>query len=410
MVSAAGRWIGRIDGTNQGSFLFAVQQTDTKLSGELNLNDSKYGIAVFDALGTIEADAITFLLTPRATSPGVEIKTATVRGIVEDDGTFRGQWETEGGTLGTFVAIQEDTSRQNLKATAVPSNPAVTATLFEKSTRLPASVVDYDMLRRVYRDLKIGAEEASRLAIATAQASPASGRPPHSPENIRLLNSVSIVARGTSGEQVVTIDPDVLNRELLPKPLLFITFEIGLYHRLMLNGGEAPNRVLVNFDFSKPAIFDLSNPSGSPTPNNSSIKVTGTDSIWVSGVYEKVLSTVREGKATSWLHLSHVYDVLFAVLGLPVALASAAVLSEWIAGSLTGKTAYKIGVFAFALYAALMIFRLAFSFTRWLLPYIEFAPMPQPRYRRLRAIFATMILGILGSLGAAAIWQAFHPA
>ena len=407
MFNAAGRWIGRIDGTNQGSFMLDVQQNDAALTGEINLNDAKLGIAVFDAVGTVDKDKVTLLLTPRGVAPGVEIKTTTVEGIVENDGTLRGRWETEAGTVGTLVAVREEKSQRDMRALPPPAGPG-TATLFERSKRLPACVVDYDMLRRIYRDLKTGADEASRLAIALAAVTPATGGTPRTPENIHLMNAVSILARGTTGEQVLIIDPEILNRESLPKPLLFVTFEIGLNHRLLANGAEAPNRVLINFDFSKPGIFDLSNPSGSPTPNNSNIRVIGTDSIWVSGVYEKLLSTTQQGKVAGWLHSSHIYDALLAVIGLPVVLATAAVLSERLTAALANRTAYKIAVFLFAFYAALMVFRLSFSFTRWLLPYVEFSTAPQPRYRQMRAVFATVILGILASLGAAAIWAVLH--
>jgi hypothetical protein len=251
MVNAAGRWIGRIDGTNQGDFVLAIQQNDAALSGEVNLNDAKFGLSVFDAVGTVNTDKVTLLLTPRGVAPGVEIKAGTVEGVVEHDGTFRGRWETEAGTLGTLVAVREERSQRDIRTPVPPAGPG-TSTMFEKGTRLPACVVDYDMLRRIYRDLKMGADEASRLAIALAPATPATGGASRTPENIYLMNSVSMLARGTTGEQVLTIDPDILNRESLPKPLLFVTFEIGLYHRILANGNEAPNRALINFDFSKP--------------------------------------------------------------------------------------------------------------------------------------------------------------
>lgn len=69
MVKAGGRWIGRIDGTNQGTFVLEVQQHDAALTGELNLSDSRFGTAVFDAVGTVDKENVTLLLPRHAAAP-----------------------------------------------------------------------------------------------------------------------------------------------------------------------------------------------------------------------------------------------------------------------------------------------------------------------------------------------------
>ena len=65
-------------------------------------------------------------------------------------------------------------------------------------------------------------------------------------------------------------------------------------------------------------------------------------------------------------------------------------------------------VFVFAAITAMYLFRLAFSATRWLLPYVEFATAPEPLHRRLRVVFAAVIVGAIASLAAAAIWTLFQ--
>ena len=55
--------------------------------------------------------------------------------------------------------------------------------------------------------------------------------------------------------------------------------------------------------FRGPPNLRVQHPSP-PTPNASVISVYGSDSIWVSGVFEKLTSTLREGRVgTGWAGL-----------------------------------------------------------------------------------------------------------
>jgi hypothetical protein len=397
-----GRWIGRIEGTNSGNLLLDIEQRDDKLSGQARLNDTRFGVCAFDLTGENSSGELVLDLSPKEVMPGVQITPAKVRGAVQKDGSIRGDWQTEGGTAGTFVAVREQQVQQGLNSFD-PKAAAGTAVAYEKTTKIPSCVVDYDILRQLHRDLSDGAAEALRIALVTPGNT-------HDDKVLRLAHAITILARGANGEQVLTIDPAVLAQESLPRPLQFVQFALGLNHKLVLNGADAPNRATLTLDFSKPKCFDLSNASGAPTPNNSSIFVYGTGSIWVSGVYQRLLSTVEQGKTSvRLLHSAYVYDALLLMLGFPFILAFAAVVSHRLAAAFSlGPAVYGVAAFLFMLAVALMAFRLAFSLARWLLPYVEFAPQKQPLERRIRAFFAVLTLGILGSLGAWAILKALN--
>ncbi len=403
MSEISGRWIGRIEGTNSGNVLLELDHKDGALSGHARLNDTTYGLSAFGVTGTVCDGQLTLDLAPREVMPDTVLTRARVCTSIQADGSMRGTWEAEGGTAGTFVAVREQRVQEGLN-TFNPQAASATAVRYEKSARVPPCVVDYDTLRRLYREMNTGAAEAFRLA-----AVPVAGNA-QAEQVLRLAHSVTIQARGASGEQIITVDPEVLRQETLPIPLQFVTFELGLYHRIVLNGSEALNRAIVSLDFSKPKAFDLSNPSGAPTPNGSSLMVVGTGSIWVSGVYQKLLSVVEENRTgVGFLHSGYVYDVLLLSLGLPFTLASAAVASQWVSEAFSLRpTVYHAATFVFMLAMALMVFRLAFSLARWLLPYVEFAPQKQPLERRIRTLLAVVTLGILGSLGAWVILKVFN--
>ncbi len=393
MADFGGRWIGRIEGTNSGNILVELTQQNRSLSGRVRLNDSRLGVSVFEACGEAGEDQIALNLTPIEAMPGIVVPSAKMRAKMQSDGSIRGEWETDGGTAGIVIAVREQQIQQGLN-TFDPQAAAATAFVFDKNARVPPCVVDYDTLRQLYREMSLGAAEALRMALAD-------------PNNtvdekvLRLAHAVTIQAWADNGDQIITLDGNVLRQESLPRPLRVIRFELGLYYRIVLKG-ESPNRAFVTLDFAKPRPFDLSNPSGSPTPNNSAISVIGNGSIWVSGIYQKLLSTLEQGKTgVRWLHSAYVYDLLLLMLGLPFGLTFAAVVSYRVATILSLRPAvYSVALFVFMITAALTTFRLAFSFARWLLPNVEFAPRRQPLERRIRTIFAVLILGVLGSLGA----------
>jgi hypothetical protein len=163
-------------------------------------------------------------------------------------------------------------------------------------------------------------------------------------------------------------------------------------------------------DLTRPSAFDLSNPSGAPTPNDSRITVFGSESIWVAGVFERLRAILAQGAVrTGWLHGSYIYDVLTLLVGLPLSLASGVLLVTRLAPPVNiDSRAFGIAAFALAAISGLMFFRLAFSVTRWLLPYVEFAAAPEPVHRRLRLLGAGLLVGAVGSLLASAIWALFH--
>jgi hypothetical protein len=403
-----GRWVGRLQGTNSGTFVLTLDQNEAVLKGDLRLNDFTLGLAVFDVTGAIEEHSVTFVLTPREAVSGVELREGSAKASLQADGTLTGTWGTHAGTFGTFVAVREGAPFPVEPITA-PTGAAATAISYEKKTRVPSCVVDNDSLKRLYRDLSTGADEAARLDLARRQQLSDGQETVHQPTSlalVRALYSVTIIARGESGEQIVTLDAQMLSLDVLPKPLKSITLDVGFYYRLRTNGVDAQNRASVTLDFTKPPLVDLRNASGSPTPNESAIAVYGNDSIWVAGVFERIGSTLAQGRVrTGWLHSAYVYDGLFFAVGMPVGLATAAATAS--AMTVDGRSApYVIAVFLFVLYAALMAFRIGFSFVRWLLPYVEFSRLNEPVHRQIRLVIATLTLGILTSLAAAAIWAA----
>jgi hypothetical protein len=222
---------------------------------------------------------------------------------------------------------------------------------------------------------------------------------------MRELFKVSILVRGTNGEQIVSDDPALLRDGALPKPIQSVQFDIGGIYQL-IQKQLAPNRATVTLDFSRPPLFDLTNASNAPTPNASLIHVIGTDSMWVSGLVDRITTTLRQGRvSTGWIHSRYAYDVALLFLGLPASLAVATIAAR----RLGNEFPSQLAMFLFFFMALVIIFRLAFSGVRWLLPYLEYSAPPQPMHRQVRVLLSIVILGVLSSLTAASIFAVLAP-
>lgn len=401
----SGTWAGTISGTNVGSFTLELKQQDGQISGILRLTDFNFGQFIYDCTGNIDDNRIQLHITPRAFPEAAQVSAGEVTGTIQPDGSLTGNWTTEQGTAGTFLAFKRDLPTGQVVSAA--TSPVIVVS-FEKQTRVASCVVDIDVLRRIHRELSTGSDEAARLEMARhaqlANAPPAANVPQQQMDyaQIRSLYSVMIIARGLHGEQIMSLDPAVIDEGRLPKPLASIQFDIGSFYQLGRNM-LAPNRATVRLDFTKPPFFDFSNPSQAPTQNDSIIHVAGNDSMWVSGIYEKMVTTLRHGRVrTGWFHSRYTYDILLFILGLPASLAAASLISSMIPGIFIKQLA----AFLFAVLLSLVVFRLAFSAVRWLLPVIEFSGLPQPLHRQVRLVISTVVLGVISSFAAALIWFA----
>jgi hypothetical protein len=396
-----GRWVGTIDGTNTGHLQMEVVPAKEGFVVDVTLAENGGSPSALVGTGVVTNGRLEMTLSARDPEQGAQYGNVTVTAEPTPNGSLQGTWSTSVGTAGSFTAAKALPSPVQ---TQTSSLPAVTFSAHEKDSRIRSCTIDRETLRRLRSALRTAAEEAARAhksALATTQQLPL--------PQLDALYRVSVLARGRHGDLVLSDDPEVLSSDSLPKPLQRVEFEIGLYYRVA-NNQPAPNRASLVLDFTRPSAFDFSNPSGDPTPNASRITVYGAEPIWVAGVFERLRAILDEGKVnTGWLHGAHTYDVLLFLLGFPLSLTGGVLLASRVhAPTGVDPRAFGIAAFALAAIVGFAIFRLAFSVIRWLLPYVEFASLPEPVHRRLRVVGATILVGGLTSLLVAAITTLFR--
>lgn len=412
MSVLAGRWAGQISGTNVGSFVLDLEVSGDALQGMFALQDFNQGAFAYDVVGNAEKNRISLTLTPRVYPQNAEVGTVQAEGLIQEDGSLSGEWISDVGTRGNFLGF-----KQGPVGAGTQPPPQPMAISYQKRRGAVPCAVDSELLRRIFRDLSTGSDEAARLEIARQAQNRALADSPATPitafqhATVRGAYSVLVTARGRTGEQKIALDPAILEEGNLPKPIESVEFDIGAWHQLKTQQ-QASNRVRVVLDFTKPPPLEVSNPSSGPTQNNSYIEVIGNDSMWVSGVYEKVSSTLQQGRLrTGWIHTQYTYDVLLAVVGLPGAIALSTIFGRWLGKSYFGDALLpQFAGFILALFISLLVFRFSFSLIRWLLPLVEFSPPAQPLHRQIRIAVSTIVLGVIGSIAAAALWFALFPA
>lgn len=107
MTDFAGSWVGSINGTNIATFTVTLEQTETRVLGDLTLTDAALGIATFKVDGTAGDGVATFRLIPGTAASGVGLSNGVARVALQPDGSLAGIWDMESQTFGAVTANRE---------------------------------------------------------------------------------------------------------------------------------------------------------------------------------------------------------------------------------------------------------------------------------------------------------------
>ncbi len=122
-----GTWMGTIDGTNKGSISLMLSEQAGRLSGLILVNDIKFQPVSAKVEVTVSRDGKT--LTGRTFEFQPAIEGNPTRGtisaeILENGLELRGEWKTDIGTQGAFVAFKRVEDSKPPAPTAFISKPA----------------------------------------------------------------------------------------------------------------------------------------------------------------------------------------------------------------------------------------------------------------------------------------------
>ncbi len=241
-------WAGRLFGTNVGNVFIKLDGPDDALVGTARVADADIGIVVYDIAAVFDGHKIEATGKPQPVPPNVKVGDLKVTGELDGTGNIRGEWETTLGTGGPFVLFPHDNSAQQGPA-AVPAvvEPNQSGPGEALNKQEPPQIVQRTQTLpkfTIYRD------ELHDLIKAMAELYPSSGEP-----------AIRAEIDGVDVNRLASAFWDMaLPREV---PYIHISLSEGV--------AFAPRTININL-----------------TQTACTFTVSGSSSIWVNGVFDKV--------------------------------------------------------------------------------------------------------------------------
>ena len=133
-MEVAGTWNGKIYGTNTGNISIKLKQNEKLLEGEVRLMDDTYGVVVYNAKGSVD-DSVHLLLEPIQFVEDVQVSKVQVNAVLNGQGHLQGEWSSDLGTGGTFLAFPHGSMIKSAKKSDTPEQ-IYNKTIFFGSVRL----------------------------------------------------------------------------------------------------------------------------------------------------------------------------------------------------------------------------------------------------------------------------------
>lgn len=206
----------------------------------------------------------------------------------------------------------------------------------------------------------------------------------------------SISVTGTNNEMVHGNSEAFLDSPNIPEQLRSVLISTTSVPQAVLHFTPLCSVVLF-LDFSRSPLLDFSNLPTLPTPNESNVTIAADNESWFTSTNAKLKEFLSERRTgTNWLHRAATYDVLVGILGVPLA-----IWLDYRVGVVIEKkelpSIISSAVFVYIFFAALAVFRLLFSYSRWVFPKVELDSERSSPFRH-RAVWATIILAIVGAV------------
>lgn len=179
--------------------------------------------------------------------------------------------------------------------------------------------LDLEFLKKLYKELSNKVKEAAEIEVREAIKLPnMDDKQFHEyKESLKNSHDLAITVLGLV-DTTVGSDISVLSPENVPDDIHTVIFDSSVKFKFFFNR-EPKNFLKIHFDFNKPPIFDFSNPSHAPTPNQSFIQVSGNNDTWVNGVFQSIKTELEKKKTKrNWLHSQYIYDFCLWTLIVPI--------------------------------------------------------------------------------------------
>jgi hypothetical protein len=152
------------------------------------------------------------------------------------------------------------------------------------------------------------------------------------------------------------------------------------------------DRITLFLDFTQPPALDFSKLPTLPTLNESIFEIAAVDEAWFTLSKTRLVEFFQRRRSRyDWIHGAAVYDLLLVGVGLPLAVWGTVEIGN-IAPSIDKLSTFpRVLIYCYALFASITLFRVLFSYARWVFPKIEVEVQGQTSPLRHRAVWAAAI-------------------
>ncbi len=204
-------------------------------------------------------------------------------------------------------------------------------------------------------------------------------------------------------EMFSSSDPSIFDDPKIPVSVKLIVIDSCPEYMVQLNRRPA-NWLRIELDLTKPEIFDLNLGPSEPTPNQSNFVINGQDGNWSRSAHSKLTQALSEARThRSILHRRNIYDIYILFGVFPIIFFLFLRITPLASPHLDQLPDLNRFLLFFWIFILLItLFRIAFNYTRWVFPYIEFVGRNH-RKHWTQLIWAAITVPIIGGL----VWQAF---
>jgi len=261
--------------------------------------------------------------------------------------------------------------------------------------------LNHDDLKKIYQILEDRQKEV-RQRVVDLQVQQQNETPEIFEDRKRRVYEAyvtSVTINATDGQAITGHSEDIFTNPNVPEQITSILYSTASVPQALL--GLLPiDRATVFLDFTRPPLLNFRALPTLATPNESNFEVTGSTEAWVTALYTRLSKMFSDRRAPfEWLHRPGIYDVLLAIFGIPFAL-WVDYHVEKIINHKDWASIFSTAVYVYFFILALNLFRVLFSYTRWLFPKIEFSDQTSSPVKH-RVVWGALVVGVM----AAMIWD-----
>jgi hypothetical protein len=206
----------------------------------------------------------------------------------------------------------------------------------------------------------------------------------------------SVTVQAENGEVLTGNNDQIFDDTAFPTRLKSVFYSTQSVPNAVLN--HLPqDRITLFLDFSQPPVLDFGRLPTFPTPNESNFEIAATNEAWFAGAKARLVEFFDERRSGyEWLHGAGVYDIFLFLVGIPLAVWACARLNAIAPGVNSLDIFPKSAIYTYTFFISLVLFRVCFSYSRWVFPKVEVEKDVRSTPFRHRGVLAVILLAIMG--------------